>query len=175
MRNEPLFSSAILQSGLMPLCGIQTEAEYQVVYDKMLQTLNISSDLPPTERLQRLLDTSDEDLTAAMVPVFITPVITLALCDDGVLLPSPMPSWSDFTSVNLPSWCPRVMIGDAANECIIWNKAFRHLDGAALLPIAESFFSPSEAKTILEMYKIDENTTKEQAYYRIEKLTTDAM
>ncbi|GAB7356842.1 hypothetical protein MBLNU459_g7716t1 [Dothideomycetes sp. NU459] len=175
MRNEPLFSSAILQSGLMPLCGIMTEAEYQVIFDKMLEVLHIPLDLSSKDRLQRLLAVPDDEIVAAMVPVFMTPVITLALCDDGVLLSSPMPSWSHFTSVKFPSWCPRVMIGDAGNECIIWNKAFRTLDGPAVQSLAQSYFSTKEANEILAMYRIDESTTKEQAYGRIEKLTTDAM
>lgn len=176
MRKEPLFSSAILQSGLVPLCGIMSEAEHQVLFDKMLNTLHIPSDLPSDQRLQTLLGVSEEDLIAAMIPVFMTPVITVSLCDDGVLLDSKMPSWSDFTSFEAPSWCSRIMIGDAANECIIWNKAFRHYDGASVFALAEECFTKrNDAQKILQLYNIDTSTAKSQAFDRIEKLTTDAM
>lgn len=85
-RNEPLFSSVIIQSGLMPLCGIMSVEQYQVIYDKMLRALDIPEDLPAREQLQRLIDAPEADVTAAMVPVLVTPVITLSPCDDGVLV-----------------------------------------------------------------------------------------
>ncbi|CAJ2503303.1 Uu.00g106970.m01.CDS01 [Anthostomella pinea] len=175
LRDEPLFSGAILQSGLLPLCGIMSESEYQVLYEKMLQTLGCPMELSPQDRLTYLLNVSEEDLIAAMVPVFIAPVITMALCDDGVLIPGKMPSWSDFNSVKAPSWCPRVMVGDAANECIIWNKAFRHHDGASVTKLAASFFAPDQAKKILDLYSISSETPKAEVFDKIEKMTTDAI
>lgn len=84
LRNEPLFSSAIIQSGLIRLCGVMTIDEYQILYEKMLLELGISLDLTPAERVQKFLEVDTADVTAAMVPVFITPVITMGLCDDEV-------------------------------------------------------------------------------------------
>lgn len=55
MRDERLFSAAIIHSGLLPLCGVLTEQEYQVIYDKMLDELQNSKDLSPKERLQQLI------------------------------------------------------------------------------------------------------------------------
>lgn len=85
LRDEPLFSSAILQSGLVNLCGIMSIDEYQILYEKMLVELKIPLDLSIEDRVKRLVEVESEKLTAAMVPVFITPVITMALCDDKVV------------------------------------------------------------------------------------------
>lgn len=175
LRGEPLFSSAIIQSGLLPLCGIMSEHEYQVIYNKMLQELKIPATLSPQERLARLLAASEDDLNTAMVPVFMAPVITMALCDDGVLLPGKMPSWSDFGTVKIPDWCPQVMVGDAVNECIIWNKAFRHYDGASITQLAESYPQSADLKAILQLYGIDAMSSKVETLMKAEKLCTDAM
>jgi carboxylesterase type B len=78
LRDEPLFSRAILQSGLAPLCGIMTVEQYQVLYDKTLSVMGIPSSLPPEERLNRLLAADEAAVAASMVDVFMTPVITLA-------------------------------------------------------------------------------------------------
>lgn len=175
LRDEPLFSSAIIQSGLLPLCGIMSEHEYQVIYNKMLEELKIPATLAPQERFVRLLAASEDDLNSAMIPVFMAPVITMALCDDGVLLPGKMPSWSDFGTVKIPDWCPRVMVGDAANECIIWNKAFRNHDGASVTQLAESYPPSTDLKAILQLYGIDAKSSKAETLMKVEKLCTDVM
>jgi carboxylesterase type B len=116
LRNEPLFSSAIIQSGLIQLCGVMSIDEYQICYEKMLVALGISLDLAPAERIQKFLAVDTEKMTAAMVPVFITPVITMALCDDEVLIPGPIPTLDQYEQFTIPEWCPNIMMGDCINE-----------------------------------------------------------
>ncbi|KAK9415745.1 putative Carboxylic ester hydrolase [Seiridium unicorne] len=174
-RDEPLFSSAIMQSGLMPLCGIMSIDQYQVIYEKTLQVLGISEDLSPEERLEELLQIDESRLTASMMDVFITPVITLGLCDDGVLHEGPMPSWSDFGGFKAPAWCPRVMIGDAANECIIWNKAFRHMGYEDYVKQGARLIGEANALQLFEIYGITEKLTHSELFEAIEKFTTDGM
>lgn len=116
-RNEKLFSSVIIQSGLLPLCGVLSEGQYQVIYDKLLAYLKIPTDLSPRKRLEKLLKFDEKTLTEAMMPVCITPVITFALCDDRCLIGDvKMPSYSDYGDFKAREWCPRIMIGDVANE-----------------------------------------------------------
>jgi carboxylesterase type B len=176
LRDERLFSAAIIQSGLLPLCGVLSEAQYQVVYDKLLDQLAIPSDLSPRDRLQKLLDVEEAKLTAAMVPVFVTPVITISPCDDHFLINGPMPTYSSYSTFKPPSWCQRVMIGDVANECMIWNKGFRALDAKALVSRIKSFLKDDrKAQRLMELYSITEDMDRNKTFYKIEKFTTDGL
>ena len=91
LRGEELFSSAILHLGLLGVCGIMSLDQHQAVYERLLSTLNIPLELSPVERFSRFLAASETDLTAAMVPVFGVPVVTMPLCDDAFFLPDGMP------------------------------------------------------------------------------------
>lgn len=178
LRGEKLFSSAIIQSGLLPLCGVLSVEQYQVIYDKLLDYLEIPKDLPARKRLEKLLEIPEEVLTAAMVPIFITPVITISPCDDGVLVNGPMPKYADYVnfSQQVPHWCQRIMIGDVANECVIWNKAFRELDAQAFVKRCQQFLGDdSKADKLLSLYEIHEKLDRTETFYKIEKFTTDGL
>uniref|UniRef100_A0A0B7KC00 Carboxylesterase type B domain-containing protein n=1 Tax=Bionectria ochroleuca TaxID=29856 RepID=A0A0B7KC00_BIOOC len=137
LRNEPLFSSTIIQSGLLPLCGVMTVEQYQVIYDKMLTELKISTELPPRERLQRLVEMDEDKVTAAMVPVCVIPVITFSPCDDNVLIGQPMPKYSDYSSFKAPAWCQRIIIGDVKNEFDKSGKIMVFQPGEGVLKTVE--------------------------------------
>ncbi|KAL4876813.1 Alpha/Beta hydrolase protein [Aspergillus karnatakaensis] len=190
LRNEALFSSAILQSGLIRLCGVKSIDEYQACYERILLELNISLDLPPTERITRLLQVDTDSLTAAMIPTFIVPVITMALCDDGVLINGPMPTYDMYPSFTPPAWCKRLMIGDCRNECIIWNKSWDNLsltpmtkaqdlstpDAKLLLAKMASFLGSKEKATaIASLYGLSETSSPDETFRAIERFNTDGM
>ncbi|KAL2004679.1 hypothetical protein VTN00DRAFT_3207 [Thermoascus crustaceus] len=176
LREEKLFSSAIIQSGLLPLCGVMSAEQYQAIYDKLLDVLEIPKDLPPRERLRRLVDIEEEKLTVAMIPVCITPVITFSLCDDHYLIGGPMPKHSDYSKFKAPSWCQRILIGDVANECVIWNKGFRGLDAAAFIARIKSFLKDdTKAQKFIDLYKITPDMDRTETFYKIEKFTTDGL
>ncbi|KPM42995.1 hypothetical protein AK830_g3511 [Neonectria ditissima] len=189
LRGEPLFSSAILQSGLVWLCGVLSVDEYQVVYEKMLLNLGIPLDLPPTERMQRILAVDTARLTAAMVPTFITPVVTAPLCDDGVLVGTPLQAGPSFGKFEVPEWCPRIMMGDAKNECIIWNKSWDNLspvpmvDGQDLAtPSAEltlakmkTYLGADAAQKLADAYGIKENSSPQDLFWALERMTSHGL
>ncbi|KAJ5646846.1 Carboxylesterasetype B [Penicillium lividum] len=175
LRDEPLFSGAMLQSGLLPLCGIMTVEQYQNIYEKTLQTLGIPADLSPKERFTQLLEFDESRLTASMVDVFMIPVVTLALCDDQVLIKSPMPSYSSFDKFQPPAWCQHIMIGDAGNECIIWNKSYRDLKAEALLSRCAEVVGLDAAQKLLSIYNITPSLSPAETFYAIEEFTTDGM
>lgn len=189
LRDEPLFSSAILQSGLIRLCGVLSVDEYQVIYEKMLLELGISLDLPVEKRVEKLLSVDTSKLTAAMSPVFIVPVVTMALCDDGVLIPGSMPTDEEFTNFKVPDWCPRIMMGDCQNECIIWNKSWDNLSpvpmaqdadlatptAPLLLEKMSSYLGAEASKIIADLYNITEKSSPSDVFKAIEKFTTDGM
>ncbi|KAL3458260.1 Alpha/Beta hydrolase protein [Aspergillus heterothallicus] len=190
LRNEALFSSAILQSGLLRLCGVKSVDEYQGAFERMLIELGIPLVLSSAERMQRILDVDSERLTAAMVPAFIVPVITMSLCDDGVLIEGPMPSYEMYDNFEAPEWCPRIMMGDCLNECIIWNKSWDNLsltpmkngqdlstpDAKLVLDRIASYLQSSEkAKTIAEVFHLTPNSSPQETFGALEQLTTYGM
>ncbi|KAF2808119.1 alpha/beta-hydrolase [Mytilinidion resinicola] len=189
LRDEALFSSAILQSGLIRLCGVMSIDEYQICYENMLLELGISLDLPPAERVMQLLAVSTANVTAAMVPVFITPVITMGLCDDKVLIPGGIPTYAQYDEFKIPEWCPRIMLGDCINECIIWNKAWDNLSPISmakdadlstptaplLLRKMESYLGAEKAKVIADLYGISEASTPAETFTALERFTSHGM
>ncbi|KAF9869968.1 hypothetical protein CkaCkLH20_12577 [Colletotrichum karsti] len=177
LRDEPLFSSVIIQSGLLPLCGVLSVEQYQGIYDRLLRELDIPADLSPRARLQRLLDTDENRLTAAMVPVSVIPVITFSPCDDEHLIgPRKMPVYSEYVDFRPPPWCTRIMIGDVANECIIWNKSFRALDAEASIRRIRSFLGDdSKADRLISLYGLDADDSHNDNFWKMEKFTTDGL
>ena len=68
---------------------------------KVQLELGVSLKLTPTKLAEKLLAVDMSTVTAAMVSVFVTPVIIMALCDDEVLIPGAIPSpqqYSEFKS-----------------------------------------------------------------------------
>lgn len=149
--------------------------QYQVIYKKTLKVLGIPENLSKVERLKRLLEADEMDITASMVDVFMTPVITLAPCDDHTLIPRPMPTYSDFHNFRVPDWCQEVMIGDAKHECIIWNKAYRRLTAPDLISRCTEIVGADSAQKILDLYSITLYLSPVDIFYAIEKLSTDGM
>lgn len=150
--------------------------EYQGIYEKLLNTLDISKDLPPRERLQKLIDFDEDKVTAAMIPVCVTPVITFSPCDDNYLIGQPMPKYSEYVNFKAPSWCKRIMIGDVANECVIWNKGFRDLDAEAFVKRISSFLgSEAKAEKLISIYNINPKADRDENFWKMEKFTTDGL
>jgi hypothetical protein len=105
-----------------------------------------------------------------MVDVFMTPVITLTPCDDHTLIPGPMPGYSAFGNFTVPPWCEEIMIGDARHECIIWNKAYRHLTAPALISWCIDAAGARAAGAMLALYGITPDLSPQDTFYAIEKL-----
>ncbi|KAI1337536.1 Alpha/Beta hydrolase protein [Xylariaceae sp. FL0016] len=172
-RAEALFESAILSSGRLGLCGILTPEQYQVVFEKMLAECGVSLDLGPVERVEALATVPENQLTKAMIPVFIIPVITMPLCDDGVLLKD-MGHEADYKSFKVPPFVKRHMMGDAVHECIIWNKSWNHLSVEELLEIMDEYLG-EKSKLVAELYGIRADLSAKQVFDRLERMTTDGL
>lgn len=151
--------------------------EYQVVYEKMLLELGIPLDISPSERIAKLLEVDTARVTAAMVPVFLIPVITMALCDDKVLVPdTPLPTSANFEkNFKIPKWCPEIMMGDCINECIIWNKAWNTLTVPELLSKMEGIWGVDKTKIVADIYGITDGLSQKELFNKIERFTSDGM
>lgn len=153
-----------------------TVSQYQVLYDKILSILEIPVDLPPRERLQRLIEADESKLTMAMIPACVIPVITFSPCDDGYLIGQPMPKYNDYANFKPPSWCTRIMIGDVANECIIWNKTFRDMTANDFVNRIKSLLgNEAKANKLISLYDIKEDASPDENFWKIEKFTTDGL
>lgn len=172
-REEPLFEGAMMQSGVLLLCGIMNPGQYQVVFEKIIRQVGISLDLDPEERVKALAKVPEDALTKAMIPVFEIPVITMALCDDGVLLPK-INQQSTYENFEIPPFVKRLAIGDVLHECIIWNKSWRHLSAPDLLQTMQEFLG-NKTGLVAGLYRITPDMTAKQTAVAIERLTTDGL
>ncbi|ODQ65975.1 alpha/beta-hydrolase [Nadsonia fulvescens var. elongata DSM 6958] len=180
LRNEPLFSSAIMQSGLSPLCGIFSIEEYDIVYEKVLKHLNIDTHQPSYDRVKALINVPIEDLTRAMDAVFNVSCVTLPLTDDLVLLAGKsIPAASDFAQPEktvLSDFCPRLLIGNVRNESIIWDDEWSHYSASGLINFIHEFIgNKTQSQRILDLYNIDKTLSQRQTYDVIEKIATDGL
>ena len=175
----------ILQFGLIRMCGVMSVDEYQICYEKMLTEIGMPLELSPGKRVEKLLAINTTRVATSMVPVFVTPVITMALCD-GVLIHSSIPSAQQCHEFKIPSWCPEIMMGDARSECIIWNKVWDNLSDIRMLatddlstPTAErllakmnSYLVTEQRKGIAEIYGITTDLSSKETFDVMERFTS---
>ncbi|CAK7236589.1 hypothetical protein SCUCBS95973_009658 [Sporothrix curviconia] len=197
LRGEPLFSSAILQSGLLRTCGVLSVSEWQALFDKMLAATGVSVErggdgegsvsVSSCQKVEALAAVPVDVLVAAMQSVFVIPVVTMPLCDDGVLVTGPMPTYDDYTQpFAAPAWCPRLMMGDAKNECIIWNKSWENLavarmqpgqdlstpDAALVVAKMREFLGEEKAARVAALYGITADMSSQDVFWALERMTT---
>ena len=124
-----------------------------------------------------------------MIPVFVVPVATMPLCEDGFFLPQGMPSAQEICTLKPTAWCPRLMLGDAKHECIIWNKSWDNMSPEPMLvgadlssPTAplvlkrmEAIVGKEKAAAIVELYNISVDTSDRDTFSALERMTTDGM
>ena len=193
LRGEELFSSAIIQSGLIGLTGVNSIDEYQVIYDKILQQLGIPLDAPPKYRVERLLSAPQDKLTQAMVPVFVVPLVTMPLCDDGDLIPGRMPRLPEIDGKRLATdWCKRIMLGDCRNEGIIFNKSWSNLSkggsstelgpldlavpsGPVVIERLLEILGENKAAEIADLYQLARDEPSDTLFSKLELLTTHGL
>ncbi|EGV64213.1 carboxylesterase type B [Yamadazyma tenuis] len=174
LQNDGLFSRAILQSGLAPLCGIFTVEQYDVVYLKLLKKLGIDTNLPWEKRVAALLAVDQQTLTQTNEDLFEIQFVTMAYTQDGSVLPE-IPSWAD-VGKDASSGVEAIMIGDCVNECIIWNSAYKHMSGAEFVADFKRKCSSIEvAEKFLELYDIKSTDSVDETYAKVESMTSDGM
>lgn len=174
LKDKKLFNRAILQSGLSPLCGIFSIQQYDVVYFKLLEKLNIDANLSPEERVKCLLDVDYATLTQANEDLFGIQFVTMAYTEDDEILPK-IPSWSEVDK-KISNSFDSVMIGDCRNECIIWNSSYKDFSASEFI---ESMYQKCKSKeiadTFMSLYGINSTLDKKELFKKIESMTTDGM
>lgn len=116
-----LFSTAILQSGTVPICGLYTEEEYHVFYIKLVKACGVNVDLPPAERLAALRAVPHEVLSQNTYEVFqALNLPQFGPCFDGHVLGAgvdiPRPGWYKDGKIADTGYKGRVVLGDCMRE-----------------------------------------------------------
>ena len=180
-------------SGTLPVCGVFSETDYEVLYERLLGLCKIDSSKASRERLADLRQVSAEDLVAQTnalqggiaVPQF-------GPCDDGHLLGEGkrVPRLEDYRSLKHDNEC-RVMIGDCiskiadcerrrtllirrADEAIIYSNEYT----ASALPTAEvvrlvhAHLPGLLAQDLLKAYNITPGMTEAARFAAVEALVS---
>jgi len=114
---KDLFSTAILQSGTVPICGIFSEAEYHIIYVKLLIACGVDTTLPPSERLAALRAVPHEVVSQNTYEVYqALNLPQFGPCHDGHVLGEgvgvPLPSWYAQGTIEATGFQGRVVVGD---------------------------------------------------------------
>lgn len=113
-----LFQNVILMSGMLPVCGIYTEEEYEVIYNKLLRICDIDTNLPPAQRLAALRRIPSDYLSACTSPLQNgVSVAAFSPCDDGFLLGEGkrIPRLCEYPSLRY-DFKGRIMMGDCRRK-----------------------------------------------------------
>lgn len=164
-----LFNHAIMQSGVVRTTVAKSvELEGQVVFDKLVEALNIPADLDGLEKVKRMRAMSMDDLINASDNSF--PIAAYGpYHDGGKLIPSTMPTHT--LSTHPPSYDPNIksiMIGSTRDEGTAFALSFEAKLSAYpelvkhfvpipdLVPLFQTAYgipqSDAEVRTLLDEY-----------------------
>ncbi|KAK3848348.1 MAG: Alpha/Beta hydrolase protein [Linnemannia gamsii] len=153
-----LFDHAILQSGVVSTMAAATVQDSQVIFDKLVETLGIPSDLDGVEKVKRLRAVPMDELTAAS-DIAGPGLNYVPHHDGGKLMPSstPIQAWSAQISSYDPS-VKSIMIGTNKDEGTAFAAAFgtpklashselvkKFAPSPQLIPLFESVYGTPES------------------------------
>ena len=109
----------------MPICGIYSEEEYDVVYMKLLGACGVDVTLPPAERLEALRHVPHDVVSQQTYEVFQDLNLPqFGPCRDGVLLGRdvevPGPSWYRAGTIESTGFKGKVVLGDCMRELALF-------------------------------------------------------
>lgn len=113
VRNEALFSQAVVLSG-NAVMGTRELQHQQHIYDKFLEKLQISSSLPPDERLKKLRASPPNDVISAYACLG-SPMPNWQATVDGVVLET-LPTCKDLAKTVYATSINRILVGDCEQE-----------------------------------------------------------
>ncbi len=149
------FSQAILQSGAAPL-GIRTLPQQQASFDKIVAFHKVDPNATPQEKLEALRKVSADEIVNSYV-VRGNPMVPWQSTIDGYFLKSP-PTYTNLTSQTYPKNIERLLLGDCANEGLIFSHGFdaAKWDFERLKALATSGLGAENAEKVFARYGIAE-------------------
>lgn len=167
---QKLFSRAILQSGLTPLCGILSVEEYDSIYFKLLEKLGIDTTMSWEKRVDALLKVDTARLVAANDGISDIECVTMAYTQNEGQ--QQLPTWNEMGR-DVSGAVDAIMVGDCQNEAVIWCDGYNDL--TALDVVNYIRHKTPAANTIMELYGITDDMEPEKLSRQLEQLTTDGL
>ncbi|KAF5370761.1 hypothetical protein D9758_002121 [Tetrapyrgos nigripes] len=173
--HRQLIKRAILMSGVVPICGHYTEAEYHNIYLKLVRACGIDLNLPGSERLAALRAVPYEKLCALTIEVMNNLNLPqFGPCVDGEVLGDvTIPTLADYV-FNKLDWDGQLMITDVQYEGIIYDHEFT-MTAEELVSWARQILPEEIASDMLTFYKISSSMTRKELYHACEAIVTDAV
>ncbi|WVQ85412.1 hypothetical protein IAT38_007577 [Cryptococcus sp. DSM 104549] len=167
------------KSGTIPICGMYTVDEYDVIYQKLLHEVGIDATLPAKDRLEALRAVSTDVLSQATYECFQgLNLPQFGVCHDGkiigdgVPLPTPGSYWKqDLSKV----YNGKVIVGDCKNEGIIYDQAFKDYPVSHLRDLASKHLPPTLVQPYLEHYSVRDDMSELEKFNAVESMVTDGI
>lgn len=166
---QKLFSRAILQSGLTPLCGILSVDEYDTIYFKLLDKLGIDKTMSWEKRVDALLKVDIGQLVAANDGISEIECVTMAYTQNEG---QEVPTWNEMGR-DVSGAVDAIMVGDCQNEAVIWSDGYNDLTALEVVKYMRD--KTPAANTIMELYGITDDMEPEKLSQNLEQLTTDGL
>lgn len=146
----------------------------QTIYDKLLAQFNITSSTASTSQLEALRTVPADDLVKGYICLG-SPVSSWQATVDGYFL-SDMIKFSEIPSISYPKHVKRLLIGDCANEGLIFVEKVKKMQWTfeKLQPLAVSILGEANARKVFEAFGITSDALPEALLAGLVQLLTDA-
>lgn len=150
------FKRAIQMSGSLNLVANWKLDRHQERYDRLCRRFDIDPSSP--DSLSQLREVPENDIREATLFLEPSDFTVYNPCDDGVFH-SAKPDLKYGRS--LPSWLESIMIGDTTDEGELWRHVVVKHDYDYFKSRMERFMSSSEADSVLRIYGVTPDSSKE--------------
>ncbi|RSL82898.1 hypothetical protein CEP51_004838 [Fusarium floridanum] len=164
------FHRAIAMSGNLNTIPTWTLSHHEKHYRALLEYLGIDPDSPSS--LEQLRSVPEHVVASATIPVEGHLNATGNPCYDGVFHAA-KPTFNTIASP--PVWLKSYMVGDTADEGMLFTEAFHERDFSTIKSQMMAWLSPQATDTILKLYGITPGLEQEGLVKRMEEMAADAL
>ncbi|CAH0057774.1 unnamed protein product [Clonostachys solani] len=156
LRSQQLLQQAIVISGNSVIASRELDHQ-QHIYDKFLEHLGISTNLPSNQRLERLRSIKQEDLVSAYICLG-SPLPNWQATVDGVVLEA-LPTCDGLANQVYAPSIKRIMVGFCEQEGILWGGRIRQKQWTVprIIDRMATHYDPRETYDILQQYEITDD------------------
>ncbi|KAH7232657.1 hypothetical protein MRS44_011901 [Fusarium solani] len=169
-RDPAPFHRAIAMSGHLNTIPTWPLSHHEKHYRALLEYLGINPDSPSS--LEQLRSVPEHVVAKATIPVEGHLNATGNPCDDDVFHAA-KPSFNSIASP--PAWLKSYMVGDTADEGMLFTEAFCEEDFGSIRSQMMGWLSTEATDTILELYCITPELEQEELVKRMEEMSADAV
>lgn len=168
-RHPAPFQRAIAMSGQLNTIPTWSIDRHEKHYRALVKYLGIDPDSPSS--LDELRKVPEHVVAAATVPLEGMFNATGNPCDDGNFHAT-APSFNKITSP--PAWLKSYMVGDTADEGMIFYESFCEDDFDSVKGTMLNWLSPAAVDTILKLYRVTADLTRAEFVRHMEAMAADS-